>query len=105
MKVTVREAESKWKPPTPDEVITDWCEAARGVEDGYGIEKAMGYLIGEKFLTCMTSDIPETLDFAHEIQRVFTAEQMEPYFKKLMRIRQPQELARRRRARRLLLGK
>src|SRR5438132_3904713 len=48
--VTIWEAESKGKPPTPDEVIADWCEAARGVEDDYGREKAMGYLIGEKFL-------------------------------------------------------
>jgi hypothetical protein len=48
--VTIWEAESNWTPPTPDEVIADWCEAARGVEDDYGREKAMGYLIGEKFL-------------------------------------------------------
>jgi len=53
----------------------------------------------------MPSDTPEELDFAHEIQRVFTAEQMEPYFRKLMRTRQPGELARRRKARRLLLGR
>jgi hypothetical protein len=50
VKVTVWEEESKWKPPTPGEVIADWCEAARGVEDDYGREKAMGYLIGEKLL-------------------------------------------------------
>jgi hypothetical protein len=50
VKVTIWEAKSKWTPPTPDEVITDWCEAARGVEDEYGREKAMGYLVGEKFL-------------------------------------------------------
>lgn len=50
VKVTIWEAESKWKPPTPEEIITDWCEAARGVEDDWGREKAMGYLIGEKFL-------------------------------------------------------
>lgn len=50
VKVTIWEAESKWQPPTPDEIIADWCEAARGVEDEYGREKAMGYLIGEKFL-------------------------------------------------------
>lgn len=50
VKVTIWEAESKWTPPTPDEVIADWCEAARGVEDDWGREKAIGYLIGEKFL-------------------------------------------------------
>lgn len=50
VKVTIWEEESNWKPPMPDEVIADWCEAARGVEDDWGREKAMGYLIGEKFL-------------------------------------------------------
>lgn len=50
VKVTIWEEESKWKPPTPEEVITEWCEAARRVEDDWGREKAMGYLIGEKFL-------------------------------------------------------
>jgi hypothetical protein len=50
VKVTIWEEESKWTPPTPDEIITDWCEATRGVEDDWGREKAMGYLIGEKFL-------------------------------------------------------
>jgi len=50
VKVTVWEAESNWKPKTPDEFIADWCEAARGIADALGAEKAMGYLIGEKFL-------------------------------------------------------
>lgn len=50
LKVTIWEEESKWHPPTPEEVISDWCEAARGVEDDWGREKALGYLIGEKFL-------------------------------------------------------
>src|SRR5207248_5714893 len=30
--------------------MRDWCDAARDVEEDYGTEKAMGYLIGEKFL-------------------------------------------------------
>jgi hypothetical protein len=50
VKVTAWEAEAKWKPPTPTEIIADWCQAAQGVEEDYGREKAMGYLIGEKFL-------------------------------------------------------
>jgi hypothetical protein len=50
VKVTIWEDESNWRPPTPEEVIADWCEATRGVEDDWGREKAMGYLIGEKFL-------------------------------------------------------
>ena len=51
VKVTVWEAESKFKPKTPSEVIADWCEAIAGrIEPQFGNEKAMGYLIGEKFL-------------------------------------------------------
>lgn len=50
VKVTIWEEGSKWTPPTPEQVIADWCEATRGVEDDWGREKAMGYLIGEKFL-------------------------------------------------------
>ena len=50
VKVTVWEAQAKWKPPTPTEIIADWCQATQGVEEDYGREKAMGYLIGEKFL-------------------------------------------------------
>jgi hypothetical protein len=50
VKVTVWEAESKWKPKTPNETIADWCAAARGIEEDYGTEKAMGYLLGENLL-------------------------------------------------------
>ena len=50
VKVTAWEAESKWKPRTPDEIITEWCEAAEDIEAEYGCEKAMGYLLGEKLL-------------------------------------------------------
>jgi hypothetical protein len=51
VKVTVWEAESKFKPNTPSEAIADWCEATAGrIEPEFGTEKAMGYLIGEKFL-------------------------------------------------------
>jgi len=58
VKVTAWEAESDWTPPTPDEVIANWCEAAGGVEDNFGCEKALGYLIGEKFLNFL--DVAET---------------------------------------------
>jgi hypothetical protein len=58
VKVRIWEEESKWKPPTPAEVIADWCEAAGRIEDDYGREKAMGYLIGEKFLNFL--EVAET---------------------------------------------
>ncbi|MGA8348743.1 MAG: hypothetical protein ACXWPK_09230 [Isosphaeraceae bacterium] len=58
VKVTVWEAESKWKPKTPREIISDWCGAARGIAEDFGAEKAMGYLIGEKFLNFL--EVAET---------------------------------------------
>ncbi len=51
VKVTIWEAESKYKRKTPSEWIADWCEAVTGrIEPAHGPEKAIGYLIGEKFL-------------------------------------------------------
>jgi hypothetical protein len=58
VRVTVWEAESNWEPRTPPETIADWCEAAGGVEAAYGTDKAMGYLIGEKFLNSL--EVAET---------------------------------------------
>jgi hypothetical protein len=58
VKVTIWEEESKWTPPTPDEIVADWCEAARNIEGGFGVEKAMDYLIGEKFLNFL--EVAET---------------------------------------------
>jgi hypothetical protein len=58
VRVTVREAESQWEPMTPLQVIADWCEAAQRVDEGFGPEKAMGYLIGEKFLNFL--EVAET---------------------------------------------
>jgi hypothetical protein len=77
VRVVVWEAESNWKPPTPDEIIGNWCDAARSVEEGFGPEKAMGYLIGEKFLNFL--EVAETdgtwrqavPEFVAEIKSIF----------------------------------
>ena len=58
VKVIVWEAESHRKLITPEQSIIDWCEAARNIEGPYGPEKAMGYLIGEKFLNYL--EVAET---------------------------------------------
>ncbi len=50
VKVTVWKAATRFRFNTPDEMIADWCNAARNVEGPFGEETAMGYLIGEKFL-------------------------------------------------------
>jgi len=68
VKITIWEAESNSKPPTPEEIIADWCEAARGIEGGFGREKAMGYLIGEKFLHFL-----EVAEMDREWQQAFPA--------------------------------
>src|SRR4051794_16749723 len=34
----------------PRKLWTEQCEAARGIEDDFGTQKALDYLVGEKFL-------------------------------------------------------
>ena len=34
----------------PHEIWREQCEAARGIEDEFGVPKALDYLVGEKFL-------------------------------------------------------
>ena len=58
VKVTIWEAESPGEPVTPIELIAEWCEAVQRVDEGFGAEKAMGYLIGEKFLNFL--EVAET---------------------------------------------
>jgi hypothetical protein len=73
VKVTVWEAESKFKPKTPREAIADWCEAVAGrIEPEFGTEKAMGYLIGEKFLNFL--EVAESNDEWREAIPEFVAE-------------------------------
>lgn len=36
---------------TPKDTWTSQCDAARGILDDFGTEKALGYLIGEKFFS------------------------------------------------------
>jgi hypothetical protein len=84
----------------------EWCAMGAFLRDERGLMDGLEYLIGEKFLNFIIHADPlEEADFASEICRVFTVEQMAPYFKKLLRTRQPQMLARIHRARLLLLGK
>ncbi len=65
---------------TPTEIIQSQDEAARGILDEFGPDKAMGYLIGEKFLNFL--EVAETnlqwreaiTTFVTEIKALF-----EPY--------------------------
>ncbi|MEQ8788806.1 MAG: hypothetical protein RIC55_21015 [Pirellulaceae bacterium] len=45
---------------------TDQCEAARGIEEEFGTQKALDYLVGEKFLDFLEAAETDT-DFRAEI--------------------------------------
>ena len=69
----------------PDDFIASKCEAARNVRDGFGPDKAMGYLIGEKFLNFL--EVAETSSewrqaipaFVAEIKAMFEPHQVAEY--------------------------
>lgn len=88
VKVTVFETELKGKLPTPKERITDWCEAARGIEDQFGTDKALSYLIGEKFLDFLgtaerDSEFRAELPlFVSQIRDIFERWQLAEYLEK-----------------------
>ena len=69
----------------PDEIIASQCDAARNILDRFGAEKAMGYLIGEKFLNFLevaeTNDEWRELipDFVAEILSIFEPHQLAEY--------------------------
>src|SRR5271166_3619956 len=57
---------------TPNEIIESQAEAARNIFEGFGTEKAMGYLIGEKFLNFL--EVAETDRHWQEAIPAFVAE-------------------------------
>ena len=79
----------------PCKIWVGQCEAARGIEDEFGTDKALAYLVGEKFLNFLEAaethpdfraEIPA---FAAEVKTIFerwqlaefleTARQSEPF--------------------------
>lgn len=72
VRVTVWETEQHKNTKTPEEIIQEWCEAARNVEGASGDQKAMGYLIGEKFLNFL--EVAETNREWREAIPAFVAE-------------------------------
>lgn len=53
--------------------LEEWVEAAQGIQERYGIEKALGYVIGEKFYNLI-----ETLHFAQKMARFIENERKKP---------------------------
>jgi hypothetical protein len=68
------------------------CEAARDIREGFGVQKALGYLIGEKFLNFLEAaeqdaafagEVPR---FADEIKRIFDRAEIERYLTTVRRV-------------------
>lgn len=72
----------------PAEIRSEQCDAARHIEDEYGTDKALAYLIGEKFLNFVEaaetrSDFREELPaFVKEIRTIFEPWQLTQYLTK-----------------------
>ena len=69
----------------PHKIWIEQCEAARGIEDEFGTQKALDYLVGEKFLNFLEaaetdadfrSEIPA---FVTEIKTIFERWQLAQY--------------------------
>jgi hypothetical protein len=70
---------------TPANIWIEQCEAARIIDDEFGTDKALAYLIGEKFLNFleaadedadMRAEIPA---FVAEVKRIFERWQLAEY--------------------------
>ena len=70
---------------TPQKIWIEQCEAARTIEDEFGTDKALAYLIGEKFLNFLEAaeddagiraEIPA---FVAEVKRIFERWQLAEY--------------------------
>ena len=60
----------------------DQCAATEDIRDSFGLEKALGYLIGEKLFTFLMASerdaqfAAEVPTFVNEIRRIFTPEEI-----------------------------
>jgi hypothetical protein len=69
----------------PQEIWREQCEAARGIEDEFGVPNALSYLVGEKFLNFL--EVAETNPefraevpaFAAEVKTIFEPWQLAKY--------------------------
>lgn len=59
-----------------DNQIEEWVEAAEGIQEGFGIEKALGYVIGEKFYNLVSM-----LHASRTTIRAIDEERKKPNFK------------------------
>ena len=72
----------------PSQIWIEQCEAARGIEAEFGTQKALAYLIDEKFINFLEAaeDDPEFRseipDFVAEIKTIFERWQLAEYLEK-----------------------
>jgi hypothetical protein len=78
-------AKSEGTPPKFEKIWVEQCEAARRIEDDFGTDKALDYLIGDKFMNFLEAaeenaafraEIP---DFVAEIKTIFERWQLAQY--------------------------
>lgn len=68
------------------------CKAARGIQEEFGTEKALGYLIGEKLANFVRAadEHPEFAqelpDFIAEVKRIFEPREIQEYLEKVRQI-------------------
>src|SRR4051794_3398288 len=69
----------------PSKIWVEQCEAARRIEDDFGVRDALGYLVGEKFLNLLEAaethpafraEVPA---FAAEVRSIFEPWQLAEY--------------------------
>ena len=74
------------------DIWIEQCEAARAIRAAWGTRKALGYLVGEKFLNYVgaadsdPSWAAKLPLFAAEIRRIFTNEELRAYFATTTRV-------------------
>ena len=70
----------------------DQCEAARDIKEAFGLEKAIGYLIGEKFLNFLRAAdqdpdfAGEVAPFVEEIRTIFQPSEIRAYLEAVHRV-------------------
>jgi len=70
----------------------DQCEAARDIKEAFGLEKAIGYLIGEKFLNFLRAAdqdpdfAGEVTAFVEEIKAIFQPSEIRAYLEGVERV-------------------
>ncbi len=74
------------------EIWIEQCEAARDIREAFGLEKAIGYLIGEKLLNFLRAadrdpafpdEVPR---FVEEIKRIFDRAEIRTYLDGVQRV-------------------